>query len=79
MHTSILIASVDHVTSGPVAPEARVGIVDPETNRIVKIGERGELHVGGSHVIRAYLSGTSADILMCHKCVILATKSFQER
>nr|POF01368.1 putative acyl-coa synthetase yngi [Quercus suber] len=47
------------INSGNVVPGAKVRVCDPETNIVVPRGEAGELHAGGSTVIREYLLNSS--------------------
>ena len=46
---------------GRVMPGVRIRVCDPHTRSVLKLGELGELHIGGTTVINGYLGGRDRD------------------
>ena len=50
------------VRVGNVCAEARLRICAPNSVKVLRRGEIGEVHIGGPHVIKRYLGGESDDV-----------------
>ncbi|KAL8896219.1 MAG: hypothetical protein Q9207_007812, partial [Kuettlingeria erythrocarpa] len=49
------------IPCGRVTPGARIRVCEPRSQRVVRRGELGELHIGGHQVSRGYLDRTTPD------------------